>query len=324
MGGVEGNWTRRWAILVGLCVLPLLSPPDALATYPGRNGPILAGKPFGDLTAVDPESGQSWTVAEDIADFGDVTADGRTVVFVREDPSAPIRRSIFTASIEGGGEHQVTQFGGPFATRSTISPDGSRVVFDGVASIATPLDFALHSIDRDGTGLTPLLASKGATLAHFSPEGDRMVIQQAAPHYIPHLGLTDMNPDVFTIRSDGSMMRPVIATVKKEMQPSWSPDGRRIVYVGQNRKSIPGEDWDNDMFRTAIYTVRLNGRDKTRISPYSKKGSRTTPFYSPDGEQIVYSKDDELWVMDADGRHPRPVPGATKNMEFPIAWAPAG
>ncbi|MBP6185095.1 MAG: PD40 domain-containing protein [Saprospiraceae bacterium] len=64
-----------------------------------------------------------------------------------------------------------------------------------------------------------------------------------------------------------------------ESEPSWSPDGQRIIYVTWN---------DEEMGAIRVFNIGSGISEKlTR-----EKGIYRTPSYSPDGNRIVYRKDD--------------------------------
>jgi Tol biopolymer transport system component len=58
-----------------------------------------------------------------------------------------------------------------------------------------------------------------------------------------------------------------------ENYPSWSPDGKRLVY-------------QRDFNGAAIYVINADGTGQQRLSP--TPGFDVTPSWSPDGTQIVY------------------------------------
>jgi TolB protein len=58
-----------------------------------------------------------------------------------------------------------------------------------------------------------------------------------------------------------------------ENYPSWSPDGKRLVY-------------QRDFNGSAIYVIDADGANQQRLSP--TPGFDATPSWSPDGAQIVY------------------------------------
>jgi TolB protein len=57
-----------------------------------------------------------------------------------------------------------------------------------------------------------------------------------------------------------------------ENYPSWSPDGKRLVY-------------QRDFNGSAIYVINADGTGEQRLSP--TPGFDVTPSWSPDGTQIV-------------------------------------
>ncbi len=63
-----------------------------------------------------------------------------------------------------------------------------------------------------------------------------------------------------------------------ESEPSFSPDGKEIVYV----------TW-NDLNLGSVRKISVNGGNSTQLT--SDKGSYRTPSFSPDGKHIVYRKE---------------------------------
>jgi len=73
--------------------------------------------------------------------------------------------------------------------------------------------------------------------------------------------------------------------------PRWSPDGQRIVFHGTGLE--PGN------FDTHISIMREDGGDLQQLTVSELDDSG--PAWSPDGERIVWSREGDLWTMNADG-----------------------
>jgi Tol biopolymer transport system component len=123
--------------------------------------------------------------------------------------------------------------------------------------------------------------------------------------------------DVYVVNADGTGLRRVTSDAAADFDPSWAPDGLRIVYRHQ-----PGDDLSTD-----LYTIGSDGSaadDLTSSAGVPDWG----PAWSPDGGEIAWNSDPEGrgvlhgYLMRPDGSGVRPL-GADVWVEYP-AWSPDG
>jgi Tol biopolymer transport system component len=95
-----------------------------------------------------------------------------------------------------------------------------------------------------------------------------------------------------------------------EVDPAWSPDGRRIAFSSKRSG------------RSEIYAVRADGTGTRRLT--SGPGEQTEPTWSPDGRRIAFAAGpvEHIEVMRTDGTRAHRVTG--DNGEIEPAWSPAG
>ena len=151
----------------------------------------------------------------------------------------------------------------------------------------------LFSKPADGTGALESLTEVEFWASSVSPEGDRI------------LGVTPQNRetgwDIALVEvGSGNPPQPVVASAARESFPSFSPDGKWIVY--QSDES--GED------QVYVQPFPNVGGGKWQVSPSS--GSGATPVWNPRGGEIFYRDGPALMAVPILSEEPFTVGSATE------------
>ena len=145
----------------------------------------------------------------------------------------------------------------------------------------------------------------------------------------------DGNNEIYRMDWTGGNQTRLTNTAGAESCPSWSPDGSKIVFVGEaatwqicvmnadgsggtqlTADSLPiwnlSPTWSPDGSRIAwastragniqIYVMYANGSGQTQVT--NAATNSTHPCWSPDGSRIVFTRGNaglQLWAMDPDG-----------------------
>ena len=183
--------------------------------------------------------------------------------------------------------------------RSGSSSILNRITFIGVTIIALAVFFFLtksaemQSGEKQTSSVSPaenLLLGRLAyetTVGTFS--GPQLYVRTANADGTGEVGLTDSIPP------SGS--------------PDWSPDGTKIVYVAFGA----GSD---------IYVMNSNGMNKTNLTN-TQNISESNPSWSPAGK-IVYQRDNQIWIMNADGSGQAQFAGVTQPAPTAPVWSADG
>jgi Tol biopolymer transport system component len=188
-----------------------------------------------------------------------------------------------------------------FGAFPDISPDGTKVVFNGrLPAAADPNVFV---VNVDGTGLTQLTTDTATDqLAAWSPDGSKIVFTSN------RTGI----PQVWVMDADGGNQAQLTFDPNpKDQLPDWNPDGSRIAYV-QRTAPVGGDIW----------VVNADGSDPHPLTsgPPDELGTA----WSPDGTQIAYLNWNTrtVEVMNADGSGAHPV--QPFGIQFVPGWQPRG
>jgi Tol biopolymer transport system component len=116
--------------------------------------------------------------------------------------------------------------------------------------------------------------------------------------------------EIYSVNPDGSGARRLTRMAGFDGFASWSPDGRKILYHSQDRRSG----------RVGGAVMNADGSHKRWLPA---NGS-----WSPDGRKIVFGTDrdgnGEIYVMNADGSGQRLVVAMPSSNELSPEWSPSG
>lgn len=123
--------------------------------------------------------------------------------------------------------------------------------------------------------------------------------------------------ELFIMNSEGGEVRRLTHSAMVKNTPRWSPDGRRIMFLGA----------ETDESESDIYTIDIDGRHLTRSTNTPDIGE-FHESWSPDGSKICYIQvvDDvfQVAIVSAEGGKGQIIVSKKGYQAFYPSWAPDG
>jgi Tol biopolymer transport system component len=197
------------------------------------------------------------------------------------------------------------------ASYLTVSPDGATIAFVAYHDGSTQLG----TIGMDGSGLRWFTAPViNPQMLSWSPDGSRIAFAARGP------GAPERQ-EIWITNADASNGGRLTSDAAADSWPSWSPDGSTIVYSNSGRTPVDSSGFSPTQ---EIWSIPVDGGSPTQLTRNDVWDDM--PSYSPDGRQIVFSREGAILTMRADGANAHLVAGQSQNegANFNPRWSPDG
>jgi Tol biopolymer transport system component len=243
------------------------------------------------------------------------TPDGKTLVY-------SMAGSLWRQLIGSDEAFELTHPRGAYDYQPDVASDGNSVVFDRYNGKA----IELWRLDLRTGAEQQLTSSRAVNVEpRLSPDGKHIawVSTEGSGHF--NLFLADMRSDglhnahPLIAGRQSKISRYYYSTWDHALNPSWTPDGRRILYV-----SNPEVAWGTG----GIWSVAVdNPKDRRKVLSEETSWS-ARPEASPDGKQILFSSYHgrqwrQLWVTTPAGAATLPLTFGDFD-RWNARWSPDG
>ena len=183
--------------------------------------------------------------------------------------------------------------GGILVSMSSVIPAAAAPSVEAKIAFVRDQGGASHIfvMNQDGTKPTDVSKGEGASPA-WSADGSKLAFTSSRA--------TVDRPQVYVMSADGSHQARLTHDAMHDTNRSWSPDGTKIVFEGED----------------GIFVLTLRTKAVSRLT----KDNDAEPAWSPDGATIVFDRTrdvpsststtgmdqiSDLWTMAADGSQPK-------------------
>lgn len=211
--------------------------------------------------------------------------DGKRIFF-SSDSGNEKESNIFSVKTDGSDLIQLTKDSGK-NTVPDVSPDGKKIAF---MSTRESAKYQIYVMDADGSNVKKLTTDLNVSFCNpvWSKDGKRIV-------YYSDKG--DGKDQIWIMNADGSNQKLLTNNIGHNIFPSFSPDGKRIIFSRRDDKDVKKSYVDASF----LYTINADGSNIKRLSEINSFFAR----FSPDEKRIAFVKGkfpaNAVYLADVDG-----------------------
>jgi TolB protein len=192
---------------------------------------------------------------------------------------------IYTVGRDGRDMRRLTNYNA-YTAEGVLSPDGRTIVFTSLKDG----DLDIYTMNVDGSNVRRLTSTPGYDGGPWwSPDGRRIVYRAHHPkdsvelrQYRELLAQGFIRPskvELFVMNADGSDNRQITTLGGANFGPSWTPDGRRIIF-SSNHKNPRSRNFD-------LFIVNDDGSNLEQVTTNADFDG--FPMFSRDGRSLIWA-----------------------------------
>lgn len=195
------------------------------------------------------------------------------IAFTLRDRSGKLQ--IFTQKPDGTNLRQLT-FAGDNG-RPDWSPDGKRIAF-------TCVNFGQRWVGvMNADGSNPRLLTEGSD-PDWSADGKQIAFSQPGPSID-----NSMPMQIWAVRPDGGNLRQLTRSKTTKAGPSWSPDGKRMVFILLRNPTAQGDP------QPQIGIMNADGSDEKILTTEKRTNVRRLPDGTTEVIETAYDANAPAW-----------------------------
>ena len=210
--------------------------------------------------------------------------------------------SIWVMNANGSNSVKLTDGMGVVDLQPRWSPDGAKIVFE--------RDNSVYIMNSNGSNEKMLISLAGSP--DISPDSQYIAFDGGAVKGIG--GTPEQGRSIFIMDIDGTNVKRLTNDFGNEIFPSWSPDGKKIVFTKGGIIHIMNADGSNMISTGQEGTYARWSPDGKNIAFLSRRA----------GDMLMGTKLDHIYIMDIDGTNVTQLTFGDIRWDELLDWSPDG